>query len=175
MIVYEDERGRQSAAEKYGGPFVLYREYLGGLVPLLRGDKISKVRPEFVVYNPQEDNSCSPLNSDGLNGCAVPGGCYWCHEGAFCFGGATAAPTGIPRQKSGVSLLSSPGKLTWCCYNNVAEDIIWHDFQDNSRMWIVCRVYVSPWLSVTWLIERFWMMNVPTANQLILAHWTIKV
>ena len=97
MIVYEDERGPRSVSDKYGGPFVLYREYMGGLVPLLRGDKISKVRPEFVVYNPQDDNFFAEISANA----------------------AATTPTFDPniypsggnfsRQKSGQSLPSSPG------------------------------------------------------------------
>jgi len=30
-------------------------EYLGGLVPLLKGKRISMLRPEFVIFDPQGD------------------------------------------------------------------------------------------------------------------------
>jgi hypothetical protein len=30
-------------------------EYLGGLVPLLKGKRISMLRPEFVIFDPQVD------------------------------------------------------------------------------------------------------------------------
>lgn len=33
--------------------FVLLLEFLGGLIPLLKGRRVSKLRPEFVIYNPQ--------------------------------------------------------------------------------------------------------------------------
>lgn len=33
--------------------YTLYLEYLGGLVPLLKGKKTSKIRPEFVIFDPQ--------------------------------------------------------------------------------------------------------------------------
>lgn len=33
--------------------YTLYLEYLGGLVPLLKGRRTSKIRPEFVIFDPQ--------------------------------------------------------------------------------------------------------------------------
>ena len=36
-----------------GACYTLYLEYLGGLVPLLKGKRTSKIRPEFVIYDPQ--------------------------------------------------------------------------------------------------------------------------
>lgn len=36
-----------------GVSYTLYLEHLGGLVPLLKGRRISKIRPEFVIYDPQ--------------------------------------------------------------------------------------------------------------------------
>ncbi|XP_030850649.1 tubby-related protein 4 isoform X3 [Strongylocentrotus purpuratus] len=37
-----------------GSPcFTLFLEFLGGLVPLLKGRRISKLRPEFVIYDPK--------------------------------------------------------------------------------------------------------------------------
>eukprot|EP00058_Branchiostoma_floridae_P004796 XP_002590284.1 hypothetical protein BRAFLDRAFT_216270 [Branchiostoma floridae] len=33
--------------------YTLYLEYLGGLVPLLKGKKVSKLRPEFVIFDPE--------------------------------------------------------------------------------------------------------------------------
>lgn len=40
-----------------GTCFTLYLEYLGGLVPLLKGKRTSKIRPEFVIYDPQVDGN----------------------------------------------------------------------------------------------------------------------
>lgn len=37
-----------------GTSYTLYLEYLGGLVPLLKGKRTSKIRPEFVIFDPQE-------------------------------------------------------------------------------------------------------------------------
>ncbi|EZA59344.1 Tubby-related protein [Ooceraea biroi] len=53
--------------------YTLYLEYLGGLVPLLKGRRISKIRPEFVIFDPQsqdtlhvqDDLSQCPSYSDG--------------------------------------------------------------------------------------------------------------
>ncbi|TRY87180.1 hypothetical protein DNTS_031717 [Danionella cerebrum] len=40
-----------------GGPcYTLYLEYLGGLVPILKGRRISKLRPEFVIMDPKTDS-----------------------------------------------------------------------------------------------------------------------
>lgn len=36
-----------------GTCYTLYLEYLGGLVPLLKGKRTSKIRPEFVIFDPQ--------------------------------------------------------------------------------------------------------------------------
>lgn len=33
--------------------YTLYLEHLGGLVPLLKGRRTSKIRPEFVIFDPQ--------------------------------------------------------------------------------------------------------------------------
>ncbi|XP_059907183.1 tubby-related protein 4 isoform X1 [Gadus macrocephalus] len=39
-----------------GGPcYTLYLEHLGGLVPILKGRRISKLRPEFVIMDPKMD------------------------------------------------------------------------------------------------------------------------
>ncbi|XP_078053392.1 WD40 superfamily protein Tusp isoform X2 [Augochlora pura] len=53
--------------------YTLYLEHLGGLVPLLKGRRTSKIRPEFVIFDPQsqdtlqdvEDTSQCPSFSDG--------------------------------------------------------------------------------------------------------------
>ncbi|XP_032670928.1 tubby-related protein 4 isoform X2 [Odontomachus brunneus] len=37
--------------------YTLYLEYLGGLVPLLKGRRISKIRPEFVIFDPQNQET----------------------------------------------------------------------------------------------------------------------
>lgn len=47
MIRHDDE------SAGVGVCYTLYLEYLGGLVPLLKGKKTSKIRPEFVIFDPQ--------------------------------------------------------------------------------------------------------------------------
>lgn len=37
--------------------YTLYLEYLGGLVPLLKGRRTSKIRPEFVIFDPQSQDT----------------------------------------------------------------------------------------------------------------------
>ncbi|KAL8575279.1 hypothetical protein ACOMHN_001824 [Nucella lapillus] len=39
--------------ETSGGHYTLYLEYLGGLVPLLKGKRASKLRPDFVIFDPK--------------------------------------------------------------------------------------------------------------------------
>ncbi|XP_073818171.1 WD40 superfamily protein Tusp [Musca autumnalis] len=48
MIRHDDESNISS-----GTCYTLYLEYLGGLVPLLKGKRTSKIRPEFVIFDPQ--------------------------------------------------------------------------------------------------------------------------
>lgn len=52
MIRHDDESNQSS-----GTCYTLYLEFLGGLVPLLKGKRTSKIRPEFVIFDPQIDNS----------------------------------------------------------------------------------------------------------------------
>ena len=33
--------------------YTLYLEHLGGFLPLLKGKRVSKIRPEFIIYDPQ--------------------------------------------------------------------------------------------------------------------------
>ena len=39
----------QTASSSY----TLYMEHLGGFLPLLKGKKVCKIRPEFVIFDPQ--------------------------------------------------------------------------------------------------------------------------
>jgi tubby-related protein 4 len=48
-MIRHDEDSNLSA----GTCYTLYLEYLGGLVPLLKGKRTSKIRPEFVIFDPQ--------------------------------------------------------------------------------------------------------------------------
>lgn len=45
--------------------YILYLEYLGGLVPILKGKRSSKLKPEFVIYDPVDmsDTLSRPLTS----------------------------------------------------------------------------------------------------------------
>jgi len=52
MIRHDDDSNIGS-----GTCYTLYLEYLGGLVPLLKGKRTSKIRPEFVIFDPQVDGS----------------------------------------------------------------------------------------------------------------------
>lgn len=50
-----------------GGPcYTLYLEYLGGLVPILKGRRVSKLRPEFVIMDPRTDTKSGELGGRGL-------------------------------------------------------------------------------------------------------------
>ena len=48
--------------ESSGGHYTLYLEYLGGLIPLLKGKRASKLRPEFVIYDPKIKTGTRPGN-----------------------------------------------------------------------------------------------------------------
>uniref|UniRef100_H3DPQ0 Tubby-related protein 4 n=1 Tax=Tetraodon nigroviridis TaxID=99883 RepID=H3DPQ0_TETNG len=48
---------RAEDSPEAGGPcYTLYLEHLGGLVPILKGRRISKLRPEFVIMDPKTDS-----------------------------------------------------------------------------------------------------------------------
>ncbi|XP_029452513.1 tubby-related protein 4-like isoform X1 [Rhinatrema bivittatum] len=50
-----------------GGPcYTLYLEYLGGLVPILKGRRISKLRPEFVIMDPKTDGKTDEIYGSSL-------------------------------------------------------------------------------------------------------------
>lgn len=61
MIRHEDDANQSS-----GTCYTLYLEFLGGLVPLLKGKRTSKIRPEFVIFDPQleEVNTLSNCSSE---------------------------------------------------------------------------------------------------------------
>nr|XP_049694956.1 tubby-related protein 4 [Helicoverpa armigera] len=50
MLRHDDEEA---------GAYTLYLEHLGGLVPLLKGRRTSKIRPEFVIFDPQAEEQVS--------------------------------------------------------------------------------------------------------------------
>ncbi len=41
-----------SSSSDDGAAYTLYLEHLGGFLPLLKGRKVSKIRPDFVIYDP---------------------------------------------------------------------------------------------------------------------------
>ncbi|XP_004701989.1 tubby-related protein 4 [Echinops telfairi] len=50
-----------------GGPcYTLSLEYLGGLVPVLKGRRISKLRPEFVIMDPRVDSKSEEMYGSSL-------------------------------------------------------------------------------------------------------------
>ncbi|XP_004595511.2 tubby-related protein 4 [Ochotona princeps] len=50
-----------------GGPcYTLYLEYLGGLVPILKGRRVSKLRPEFVIMDPRTDTKSDEIYGNSL-------------------------------------------------------------------------------------------------------------
>lgn len=51
-IIRHDEDANQSS----GTCYTLYLEFLGGLIPLLKGKRTSKIRPEFVIFDPQDES-----------------------------------------------------------------------------------------------------------------------
>lgn len=54
---------RAEDSPEAGGPcYTLYLEYLGGLVPILKGRRISKLRPEFVIMDPKTDSKAGGVN-----------------------------------------------------------------------------------------------------------------
>ena len=43
----------RDARSKLFSTYVMYLEYLGGLIPILKGKRTSKLKPEFLIYDPQ--------------------------------------------------------------------------------------------------------------------------
>lgn len=54
--------------------YTLYVEYLGGLVPLLKGRRTSKIRPEFVIFDPESGHSNAQNGHDSAS--TYSGGAY---------------------------------------------------------------------------------------------------
>uniref|UniRef100_G3PC91 Tubby-related protein 4 n=1 Tax=Gasterosteus aculeatus aculeatus TaxID=481459 RepID=G3PC91_GASAC len=53
---------RAEDSPETGGPcYTLYLEYLGGLVPILKGRRISKLRPEFIIMDPKMDSKAEEV------------------------------------------------------------------------------------------------------------------
>jgi hypothetical protein len=50
----DNEKDNNNSPTTTGGAiYVLYLEYLGGLIPLLTAKRISKICPDFIIYDPQ--------------------------------------------------------------------------------------------------------------------------
>ena len=47
----------RDSRSKLFSTYVLYLEYLGGLIPILKGKRTSKLKPEFIIYDPQSVNN----------------------------------------------------------------------------------------------------------------------
>lgn len=43
--------------EATGSSYTVYLEHLGGFLPILKGRKTSKIKPEFVIFDPMKDSS----------------------------------------------------------------------------------------------------------------------
>ena len=48
-----------NADANFGVTYTLYLEHLGGFLPILKGKKVSKIRPEFVIYDPSLNGETS--------------------------------------------------------------------------------------------------------------------
>ena len=55
-------RHEEDANQSPGTAYTLYLEYLGGLIPILKGKRTSKIRPEFVIYDPQSSDGMMSLS-----------------------------------------------------------------------------------------------------------------
>jgi hypothetical protein len=44
---------KETTNHNSGATYVLYLEYLGGLIPLLTAKRISKICPDFIIFDPQ--------------------------------------------------------------------------------------------------------------------------
>lgn len=54
---------RHSCPNNSDEVYVLYLEYMGGMVPLLKGKRCSKMKPEFVIFDPEP----TPGAADGVD------------------------------------------------------------------------------------------------------------
>ena len=67
MIKHGGSGGGSAVEDSGAGHYTLYLEYLGGLIPLLRGKRTSKLRPEFVVYDPKIKTSAGKNGEDEIS------------------------------------------------------------------------------------------------------------
>ncbi|KAH9425847.1 hypothetical protein DERP_005066 [Dermatophagoides pteronyssinus] len=58
----------QSSSNNDDTFYILYLEYLGGLVPILKGKRSSKIKPEFIIFDPQRNlDSNTKISSNASN------------------------------------------------------------------------------------------------------------
>lgn len=58
-IIRHDEESQSS-----GTCYTLYLEFMGGLIPILKGKRSCKIRPEFVIFDPTDETiSSTPYSS----------------------------------------------------------------------------------------------------------------
>ncbi|CAG2108193.1 unnamed protein product, partial [Medioppia subpectinata] len=62
MIRHEDDYLTSSTT------YILYLEYLGGLVPILKGKRASKLKPEFIIFDPQFSETNNTKNNSKTYG-----------------------------------------------------------------------------------------------------------
>ncbi|CAF0999897.1 unnamed protein product [Rotaria sordida] len=62
----ENISSTQTTNNLSGAIYVLYLEYLGGLIPLLTAKRISKICPDFIIFDPQIKTNDLSLNSSLL-------------------------------------------------------------------------------------------------------------
>ncbi|XP_049821138.1 tubby-related protein 4 isoform X2 [Aethina tumida] len=110
MIRHDDENNLSS-----GTCYTLYLEYLGGLVPLLKGKRTSKIRPEFVIFDPQMEethlhNSADSKSSSSSSNSASGGGCVTDSSDTEREEGCTGSPRMQRRKKR-------KNKNTYLSYN----------------------------------------------------------
>lgn len=59
----------RDARSKLFSTYVLYLEYLGGLIPILKGKRTSKLKPEFVIYDPQQSKKNDKCSKETFDNC----------------------------------------------------------------------------------------------------------
>ncbi|XP_045766051.1 tubby-related protein 4 isoform X2 [Maniola jurtina] len=95
MLRHDDEEA---------GAYTLYLEHLGGLVPLLKGRRTSKIRPEFVIFDPQAEECVtgslreSSSSSSGATSASSSGSSTGAGSGGSIGGGISSPrPPRTPR------------------------------------------------------------------------------
>ena len=52
-IIHQGADESSSSSSSSSSCYMLYLEHLGGLIPLLKGKRASKLHPDFVIFDPQ--------------------------------------------------------------------------------------------------------------------------